>query len=442
MLRPLCFVLMPLGRKPVASGLVVDFDAVYRELVAPSVADAGLTPLRADHELIGGVIHKPMFERLVLCEFAVADLTAANANVCYELGVRHAVRPASTALIFGEGTGQLPLDVAALRGLPYRLGADGRPSDAARDRRALADRLAEARTGPVDSPVYQLVDGFPEIQRLKTDVFRERVRYCEEIKQRLAAARCQGIDAVRAVDRSLGSLADREAGIAIDLLLAYRDVKAWNDIEPLVKRMSPPLAQSVLVQEQLGFALNRAGRSQEAEQVLERVISSRGPSSETYGLLGRVRKDAWEAAVSAGQDTLARGLLKKAIDTYLKGFEADWRDAYPGINAVTLMELSDPPDPRRIELVHVVAYAVDRRIAGGRPDYWDYATRLELAVLAKTKAQADSALADALACAPESWQRETTARNLRLIREAREKRGEVVAWARELEERLQRDAGR
>ena len=43
-----------------------------------------------------------MFERLVLCEYAVADLTTANANVFYELGVRHAVRPFSTVLLFGR----------------------------------------------------------------------------------------------------------------------------------------------------------------------------------------------------------------------------------------------------------------------------------------------------------------------------------------------------
>jgi len=34
-----------------------------------------------------------MFERLILCEYAVADLTTANANVFYELGIRHAIRP-------------------------------------------------------------------------------------------------------------------------------------------------------------------------------------------------------------------------------------------------------------------------------------------------------------------------------------------------------------
>ena len=90
MTRPLCFVLMPFGKKPDDAGQLVDFDAVYRELIAPAIEEAGLEPIRADEELTGGIIHKPMFERLILCEYAVADLTTANANVFYELGVRHA----------------------------------------------------------------------------------------------------------------------------------------------------------------------------------------------------------------------------------------------------------------------------------------------------------------------------------------------------------------
>ena len=98
---------MPFGTKPGGSTLI-NFDDVYKDLIAPAVSAAGLEPLRADEEQTGGIIHKPMFERLILCEFAVADLTTANANVFYELGLRHAVRPASTVLIFAEGGGQLP----------------------------------------------------------------------------------------------------------------------------------------------------------------------------------------------------------------------------------------------------------------------------------------------------------------------------------------------
>jgi hypothetical protein len=435
-MNPLCFVLMPFGRKPAASGSSVDFDAVYADLIAPGIVMAGLEPLRADQELTGGIIHKPMFERLILCEFAVADLTTANANVFYELGLRHAVRPASTLLLFAEGTGQLPFDVALLRALPYRLDSAGKPANTAQGREAIAARLREARQLPTDSPVYQLVDGFPDIQRLKTDVFRERVNYRTETKARLAAARKQGADAVRAVEASLGKIADQEAGVVIDLYLSYRAVKGWKEMIALVDKMPPPLACSVMVQEQLGLALNRDGRGDEAEQVLLGVHEKQGPSSETYGILGRVYKDRWEAALKAGERVLAGGLLDKAIDAYLKGFEADWRDAYPGINAVTLMELKDPPDPRRQDLIPVVTYAVERRIAAGKPDYWDFATQLELAVLGKQQAQASSALGRALAAVREKWEPETTARNLRLIREARERRVDRVDWALEIEREL------
>jgi hypothetical protein len=204
----------------------------------------------------------------------------------------------------------------------------------------------------------------------------------------------------------------------------------------LVAKMSPPLAATVMVQEQLALALNRAGRREDAEHVLLQLIEQRGPSSETSGILGRVYKDRWEEAVKAGSTLLAHGLLDRAITAYLKGFEADSRDAYPGVNAVTLMELRDPPDPRRELLIPVVRYAVERRIAAGNPDYWDHATRLELAVLARDEATAIAALSDALAVVREKWEPETTARNLRLIREARARHSEPAAWAEEIEATL------
>jgi tetratricopeptide (TPR) repeat protein len=430
--RPLCFVLMPFGKKPTAAGTVIDFNATYEEMIKPAIEAADLEPLRADEESRGGIIHAPMFERLILCEYAVCDLTTANANVFYELGLRHAVRPASTVLLFAEGTGQMPFDVAPLRAIPYTL-KEGKPEPGGRAGELLAERLRQARDNTPDSPVYELVDGFPDIQRLKTDVFRDRVSYSEHIKQRLARARTQGTEAVRAVACELGAVRDVEAGVVIDLLLAYRDLKAWDDMIALVQKISPPLAATVLVQEQLGLALNRAGRGDEAERVLLDVIARHGPSSETYGILGRVYKDRWEKAAQAGNALLARGHLVRAIDAYVKGFEADWRDAYPGINAVTLMEIAQPPDPRRAQLVPVVRYAVERRIAAGRPDYWDHATRLELAVLGRDEPGAAEAAANAMAAVHEPWMLETTARNLRLIREARARRGEVVPWADAIE---------
>jgi hypothetical protein len=432
---------MPFGIKPVAAGATIDFDAVYKELIAPAITDADLEPLRADEEMTGGVIHKPMFERLILCEFAVADLTTANANVFYELGVRHSVRPWSTILLYAEGGTQLPFDVAPLRAIPYRVGADGKPAAAAATGGLIKNRLLEARGASTDSPIFQLVQGFPDIQHLKTDVFRDRVAYANTIKERLAVARRAGEAAIRAVETDLGKLADLDAAVVIDLFLSYRAVKAWEAMIALFARMPAPLAATVMVQEQYALALNRAGRGEDAERVLTELLAKRGPSSETFGILGRVYKDRWEVAAKLGNTRLANGLLDKAIGAYLQGFETDWRDAYPGINAVTLMELKEPPDERRKTLFPVVRYAVARRVAAGKPNYWDHATELELAVLANDKDAAEQAVADALAAAREPWERETTGRNLRLIREARVHREEQTDWIREIEASLETEAG-
>jgi tetratricopeptide (TPR) repeat protein len=438
----LCFVLMPFGKKPDSAGALIDFDAVYNDVIAPAIRDAGMEPLRADEEVAGGIIHKPMFERLVLCEYAVADLTTANANVFYELGVRHGAKPASTVLMFG-GTARLPFDVAMLRAMPYSIGADGAPDKVDDARAGLTRLLREARsTRPRDSPLYQLLGDYPNISREKTDVFRDQVRIAEDIKERLAAARKQGIDAVRAMEQELAPIEGQDTGVVIDLFLSYRAVKGWTEMIGLAERMPEPVKQTVMVQEQLALALNRAGRGDDAERVLLKLIERKGGSSETYGILGRVYKDRWEAAVKAGETFAARGLLDRAIEAYLKGFESDWRDAYPGVNAVTLMEIREPPDPRREELVPVVRYAVKRRVAGGSPDFWDHATLLELAVLASDEAGASEALGNALAVVRESWEPETTARNLRLIREARDRRGAPVPWAAEVEKELEKRAAR
>ncbi len=436
--KPLCFVLMPFGRKPGSGGATIDFDAVYDELIKPAIETAELLPLRADEEQAGGIIHKPMFERLILCEFAVADLTTANANVFYELGVRHAVKPATTMLLFAAEGARLPFDVAPMRTLPYRLGPDGKPSAAEEDRAKLARLLAASKSGAVDSPVYQLVEGFPDIQHIKTDVFRERVEYSATIKEQLLAARKQSVEAIHAIERSLEPLERAEAGVLVDLLLSYRAKSAWDEMIRVAGAMPDPLLRTPLVQEQLAFGLNRAGRGEEAERILLELIEARGPSSETYGLLGRVYKDRWEAASKKGEKMLARGLLDKAIDAYVKGFETDWRDAYPGVNAATLMTLRTPPDERVGHILPVVRYAVERKIASGKPDYWDYATLLELAVLGKDENGAMEGLARALPIIRESWEPETTLRNLRLIYMAFEARGEAAAWMRDIENELEK----
>jgi len=432
----ICCVVTSSGRTVLGDGTVVDFDAVYQDLLAPAVRDAGLDPYLIQRT--GEALANPDLERLIFCSFAIFDLTAGSAH--FALGVRAGTHPGSTIVVCAaaEDSRQIPLPP-----VPYSLTPAGAPADAGETRRELVRRLqamrAAAARGPfAASSMERLVNEFVGVQHTKTDVFRDRVEYSEPLKQRLAKAREdkeKPAESLRAVEALLPDVENTEAGVLIDLMLSYRAVKAWDDVVRLVEKMPKPLAASVMVREQYAFALNRAGRGEEAERELFTILKDHGPSSETGALLGRVYKDRWDAAQKAG-DAEAPKILDQAIEAYLKGFEADWRDGLPGINTVTLMELREPPDARRLDLIPVVAYAVERRIASGGADYWDYASRIELAVLAGRRERALQALGDALGKIREIWEPETTLRNMRLIRAAKERRGEPVDLLREIEAAL------
>lgn len=423
MKKPLCFVLMPFGEKTTPSGQQINFDHIYDELIFPAISAASLEPIRADQELQGGIIHKPMFERLVLCDFAVADLTTANPNVYYELGVRHASRPYSTVPIFAKGE-RLPFDTQMLRGIQYDLSA---PSAAIEP---LTNALIDARSQRPDSPVFQLIEDMApqNIKHEKTDVFRDITEYNTTIKAKLTEARKIGSGAVHEVYKSLPPLADVEAGVAIDILLSFRAVEDWQSMVETVSNMSKALANTIIAREQLAFAYNRLGNRDRAKTILEELIDQYGASSETCGILGRVYKDSYLEALRAGKSSTAKGYLNQAIQTYLQGFENDWRDAYPGINAITMMALANPSDPRIDELLPVVTYAVKRKAQSHKRDYWDCATLIELSVLGRKTEDARAHLEDALALVREPWEPKTTAKNLTLLRDTWMNSGEDIDW--------------
>jgi hypothetical protein len=205
----------------------------------------------------------------------------------------------------------------------------------------------------------------------------------------------------------------------------------------------------VLVREQLGFAYNRragatgnAADRAEALRILEAVEQQQGASSETCGLIGRIHKDRWLEAVKAN-DSAARGHLKSAIEAYRRGFVADPRDAYPGINLVTLLDVQGTGKSitEKDRFLPVVRFAAEQRLDGPQPDYWDHATMLELAALDDDEDEAWEHHADAVAVLRENWEPRTTANNLRLIMDARRTRGVDQPWLRELVEELEERAG-
>jgi hypothetical protein len=97
---PNCFVVMGFGKKTdFKQNKNFDLDKTYRNIIKPAAEAAGYTCERADEVQHAGVIDVPMYERLLTADLVIADLSTANINAFFELGVRYALRPKTTIVI-------------------------------------------------------------------------------------------------------------------------------------------------------------------------------------------------------------------------------------------------------------------------------------------------------------------------------------------------------
>ena len=450
-LRAMCFVDMPFGKKTdPASGVEIDFDDIYQKAIKPAIADAGLDPLRGDEERTGGIIHAPMFARLLLAEFVVADLTLANPNVFYELGIRHAARPFTTVPIFAS-IRALPFDVGMVRAIGYSLDKGHLDdAEAARLKAAIQARLQAAIDGPAakDSPLFQLIPQFPgiDLPHEVTEAFQERVKHEEAFREILAEARAKLSNeekktALLEVQRSLGNLKASQPGVLVDLLLSLRDISAWDEMVQLCEAFPDYLQSYILVRQQWALALNRRNRAADRDRairMLSQLLKERGPDPETLGILGRIHKDRYRELKREG-NIMASAALDDAIGAYVRGFESDPRDYYPGVNAVNLLvEKGDLKEADR--LTPMVSFAVARRGGAASSDYWDLASVLELAAIGNDWESAARVLPKVLAAAGTSWRAKTTLDNLVLLKQARERTGLILPQLEQIIGHLERRA--
>ncbi|MCA1760716.1 MAG: DUF4071 domain-containing protein, partial [Bacteroidales bacterium] len=443
-----CFVITSFGKKDNLKDLQskflagkaepvekIDFDKIYEELVKPAIVMAGMEPLIEYAENSFGSIHKTMYEKIVLCEFCVADLTNANPNAYYELGMRYAVKPFSTIPIIASSHFPLPFDVGINRTFAYQVDKDFNLTDQENDINKLAGILTNAKKSrSTDSPLYDMINGISfqnSVAHEKTDVFRDKVQYDEIIKKELEYARNAydddknklkplRIEAINKVVEKYRPLENIETAVLIDMMISYRNIEAFNEMMDFIKELPRYVFETVMVQEQYAFVLNRNGSKakpldivmiNEAETVLRKLETDGKASSESYGIWGRIYKDKFERAYNAGSKGEAKGHLKNALKYYEKGFESDPRDAYPGVNYVTCLELLGEKE-KALRLAPAVEYAVNAKMKRKEPDYWDFATLLELAVIEDKFDEAEEFFYEAKPLAVESWMFGTTKANL------------------------------
>ena len=116
----LCFVISPIGDSgtPTRSRS----DLVLNQIIEPAAKRVGLQVLRSDTDRRPGLITSQIIRHLLNAKVVVADLTDHNANVFYELALRHAFRkPVIQLILKGQ---PIPFDAHGLRTIEYLLPAD------------------------------------------------------------------------------------------------------------------------------------------------------------------------------------------------------------------------------------------------------------------------------------------------------------------------------
>ena len=115
-----CFVICPIGED--GSDIRRNSDKVFQHIIKPAAEANNLTALRSDHIGLPGMITHQIIQHILDDAMVVADLTDHNANVFYELALRHAFRKPIVQLI-SQGQ-KIPFDVQSFRTIPYTLDLD------------------------------------------------------------------------------------------------------------------------------------------------------------------------------------------------------------------------------------------------------------------------------------------------------------------------------
>ena len=385
--RPVCFMVMPFGKKlvePRVDGAPdeVDFDALWSKAFVPVIQELGYEPVRADQDT-GAAIIMEMLERLFFSDVVVADMTIANGNVYYEIGIRHASRQYGCVLISASWAKPL-FDVNQLRRLTYPL-PEGAITDetGAKVRAALKKGARELAEGA--SPMFQHIPGFPDAKKIdptRAATIRQQLAALAEFQAKVRETRLTR-DPSRQRELALGlrdahpAHAPTSQVVAVELVTLLRDSVGWRETIEYLDALPRSIRETEFVQEQRCLAQSKSGNHTLAIGALEQLIVRWGDTSERQGLIGgRYKKLAGEAR-RAGESGAYLEYLERAIEHYERGMKLDLNDFYPASNLPFLYrERGQKGDEERAALTARIAMLACERNAQNE---WSKPTLLTLA---------------------------------------------------------------
>ncbi len=335
------FIIRAFDTKKDSSGKEIDFERIHRELIAPALAALGLGGGTTGEIIEAGNIREDMFGLIVEADLVVCDITVHNANVFYELGIRHALRKKRSVLIKGGPVADsTPFDILTDRYLPY---VTDDPAKAKDDlEKVIRATLASERT---DSPIFKMLPTLPEADPAAVQVVPQD--FTEEVA-RAAAARSPGWlrllasevagrrfqwPALRLIAQAQWDLTDFEGSR-----------RSWERI-----RANDPddIAANLALANLYERDYRREGKAQlleESNLAIARVLRSdkatAGQRAEALALEGRNLKTLWRLDfeglddLGARRETATNRTLLKAYEAYRKAYLVDLNHHWSGLAAL------------------------------------------------------------------------------------------------------------
>lgn len=312
-----CFVIIGYGKKTsYAAGKtrVLDLDETYTLLIKPVFEALGIACYRAIDKNISGSIDRLMLQEIKNADICIVDISTLNANVMWELGVRHALRPQHTIMMCEkEQMTAVPFDVNHFVVHQYAHSEEGIPyKEVERFKKNLTEvvkGVLQLDAGSTDSPVFTFLE--------------KEMKAGGEPRQGPEAS---GTSFAKLMEQAEAAKNKKDFASALDLFTqaektAKANMSLKDNLDLIVCRQALCMYKSKVPTEPEALA--------RAKQRLEELLPDQSRDLEVLGLSGAIHKRLYDLGNEPAY-------LDKAIAFYERGFLLK-QDYYNGINAAFML---------------------------------------------------------------------------------------------------------
>lgn len=410
---------MPFGKKKV-DDTEVDFDGIYAKIFEPAIKSVelpeggNLIPKRTDKDYFSGHIELEMFRYLEYSRYALVDITGLNANVFYELGIRHRARQSGTA-IFRQSNKVIPFDISHIKAFPYEYEPEEH----------IAESIAMIRNVLTESLQHSTDDNLIALAIQHQQTLGEPL---EKVLQDATNAMRMG-DYFKAISnyKKAVQMDGQNHLLYLKLGLVQKQVEWWKDALESFRKSISLNAKSSEAWRELGIVENKLFH----QQLADKKKNGKNDSEARAELAAdgyHTGKESIRKAIEldpSDYDALASlgGILKReqdlagAYDMYKKSVEVSNGHSYPLVNFLVLhikLHGKDSLTAAHKRYIHRVVVPLKKQTQDSFNTPWCYFDLSTLKLLLGEPGEALTILREGMATA-ETWALHTHLETLRLM---------------------------